>query len=399
MVGILIKILKKLKIFIPTPKRISYYLRDQVNISKNNRLMFGILFCVNFIFPYFISNYKCTADYYLLSKLRIFGFIIMLLLTIKNRWNIYFKKNIYPFFWHFTICYCLPFFATLMFLITDGSIYSVLNVGTTVFCLTLILTTELFVIHFFLGIGLGLFFYSFCINRFDLMMITFNTKYFLIYQLIFPTMIGLIFSYTKKILHLIFNNKEIKLGRALCTELKVKNNLKYVEILTRRLQFINSYFEMKNVNGNKGCFISKTHFEDIVLILNKLEGDVNKIDRNINNCESVLFNIENRNIKILSMKELVINIIKNLKLNESQNDNLEIINKEDFYVRYPIEKIQNSMHSLFTNILKNEDINKTQIKIDSSKVNIRQIKKGKNFILIKSRKIKYSLLENRVILT
>ncbi|MCP3659008.1 MAG: hypothetical protein GY830_01290 [Bacteroidetes bacterium] len=148
--------------FFPTPKKIFNYSKSSVLNYGSNNILFGIFCCLNFTLPYFLWDHDNLKEFNLMTKMRIIGGIMAALLLIKNQWKDFLKK-FYPLFWHITLIYCLPFITTMMLLLTKGAISWLINIGTSIFFLILLVNTEVFLIILPLGIGAAIFFYSFYI--------------------------------------------------------------------------------------------------------------------------------------------------------------------------------------------------------------------------------------------
>ncbi|MCP3660589.1 MAG: sodium:solute symporter family protein, partial [Bacteroidetes bacterium] len=204
---------------IPTPRKIYEYSRFQVMKNGSQNIIFGIYCCINFTLPYFLWDHQDPEKFNMMTNLRFIGGIMAGLLIVKDQWK-EFLKPYYSLYWHATLTYCLPFITTVMFLMTGGSLSWLMNVGTSIFFLIMLVTGEVFLILAPLGLGLGIIFYSYFIGPINLSLLGFDINYFLFYQVFFSTLIGLLFAYRKRISYLKQGNIGLNLGESLCHELR-----------------------------------------------------------------------------------------------------------------------------------------------------------------------------------
>lgn len=123
------------------------------SLSSRQMLSFGFIMCLNFPLYYFIWHNASTQAYENLT-LRLSASFFCFLLVLKNYWP---KKlsTWLPFYWYFTILYCLPFFFTFMVLKNNASTLWLMNSVSVLFFLLLLLdwlsATLLLVVGAFLG--------------------------------------------------------------------------------------------------------------------------------------------------------------------------------------------------------------------------------------------------------
>ncbi len=213
------KILDSIINSIPTPKKIYAYSRFQVMKNGSENMIFGIYCCINFTLPYFLWDHQDTEKFNLMTNLRFLGGIMAGLLIVKDQWKD-FLKPYYPIYWHITLTFCLPFITTIMFLLTGGSLSWLMNVGTSIFFLIMLVAGEVFLILAPLGIGLGIIFYKYFVGPINLASLGFDINYFLFYQVFFSTVIGLLFAYRKQVSNVIKGNIGLNLGESMCHELR-----------------------------------------------------------------------------------------------------------------------------------------------------------------------------------
>ena len=189
-------VLTTLQSWLPTPQRIFKYAQTKVARYGATYIPFGLFCCLNFIFPYFMWSHKISVMHDLMLYLRVFGATLCGLLIVKEKWPKSFLPYL-PTFWHLTLLYCLPFTSTVMFLLTQGSVEWLINVAITIMFLIVLVDWVSFLILTALGISLGFLFYRLAVGPVDLQL-DFSTRYLLVYQGIFATLIGLLFARRKE---------------------------------------------------------------------------------------------------------------------------------------------------------------------------------------------------------
>lgn len=93
----------------------------QIVSSNNPCVLFGVGYMIYLIVPIFLLNGGMTHLSFEILCIKIFAIIICGLLIRKDIWND-FMKPFFPVFWQIAITYCLPFFSTIMFLLTNSSV-------------------------------------------------------------------------------------------------------------------------------------------------------------------------------------------------------------------------------------------------------------------------------------
>ena len=140
--------------------------------------------------------YAPSTLYPLMIYLRMVGAVLCSLLAVKAKW----PKSLLPYlpvFWQGTLLYCLPFINTVMLLLTQGSRVWLINVTLAVLWLMVLVDWMSCLILTVLGVGLGS---LFCTQVAGTMPLSFDfsTGYLLVYQVVFATLIGLLFARRKQ---------------------------------------------------------------------------------------------------------------------------------------------------------------------------------------------------------
>lgn len=125
------------------------------DISPSLMKTFGIFGLINFPLLYLLGasllGEKVSAFY-----LRAIGFIACLLLALVDCWPLKFNRY-RTLYWFIAITYCLPFFATYMFIANEGSIAWQVKITVAMFWLILVTNWLQTLVILFLGITLAFF--------------------------------------------------------------------------------------------------------------------------------------------------------------------------------------------------------------------------------------------------
>ncbi|MCP3660118.1 MAG: sodium:solute symporter family protein [Bacteroidetes bacterium] len=385
------KILDSIINSIPTPRKIYEYSRFQVMKNGSQNIIFGIYCCINFTLPYFLWDHQDPEKFNMMTNLRFIGGIMAGLLIVKDQWK-EFLKPYYPLYWHITLTYCLPFITTVMFLMTGGSLSWMINIGTSIFFLTMLVSVEVFLILIPLGVSLGILFMSLYFGEINLFL-NFNDIYLLAYLIIFPTIIGLLFARSKKIFYLLMHQKNVILGSLLCKDLENKDSLYLVNTLKNKLNFIFKYFETESKHGEKGFFVSEAYHNNIKKIINKIENNSNQT-KEIVNMYSETFDKIDENIEqgnIYSLKTLVENILNNLKLDVILQKYLKLNMNKDIYIKLPKKAIETIILDMIGNLENLSGSTEINIEIESNRLIIRRVSKIGNYNYTKTKYLEYSL--------
>jgi Histidine kinase-, DNA gyrase B-, and HSP90-like ATPase len=362
---------------IPTPSKLYNLSRREEMKNGSQNMIFGIYACINFILPYFLWDHEDPAKYELMTNLRFVGGVMAGLLIVKDAWNDFFKPY-FHLFWHLTLLYSLPFIATVMFLLTKGDMAWLMNIGISIFFLIMLTSNKVFLILSPLGTILGIYFYKYFVGPIEISSFGFEVNYHLVYQIIFPTSIGLLFAYRKKIISLIRGSIGINLGSSLCHE--VRNTLYSLS----QNQINNHYLkEIKesgpvNVKGEEVYLLNKKTF-DRVMETNNVSIDSTKDTVKVVKTFEDLFKnykeaLENPNV--YSMKNIVDYTLQELHFNSGEVKKINTELKSDFYVKAPKEIFGFVISNIIRNAFKHGGASKINITIDNHKLIIHDNGRG-----------------------
>ncbi len=372
------KILQKIKNYIPTPKKIYNYSRFQVMKHGSENMIFGIYCCVNFTFPYFLWDSQDPEKYNLMTNLRFIGGIMAGLLIVKDEWK-KFLKPYYPLYWHATLTYCLPFITTVMFLLSGGSLLWLIQVAISIFFLIMLVAGEVFLILAPLGILLGLVFYKYFVGPINILSLGFDINYYLIYAFFFPTIIGLLFAYKKKIFNKETSNIGINLGLSLCHEIRnTLSALSYSELAVMKMNSIERNNVSKNKNGEEVYIINKNSFKSIHDDMNNALGlnyDSLKVLTAFENL-FLEYKKSNINLEIDTIEETVRDTLSDLHFLPDQLERIELDLRDDFFIELPKAQFAFVLSNIIRNAFKHGGPSKVEIKSENKKLIIRDDGKG-----------------------
>ncbi|MCP3660455.1 MAG: sodium:solute symporter family protein, partial [Bacteroidetes bacterium] len=358
-----IKIIKALLSYIPGPKDIYNYSRFQVMKYGSENIIFGIYCCVNFTLPYVMWDSNDPERYNLMTNLRFIGGIMAGLLIVKDEWK-NFLKPYYPLYWHATLTYCLPFITTVMFLLSKGSLLWLIQIAISIFMLVILVAGEVFLILAPLGILLGLAFYKYFVGPINILGLGFDTNYYLIYALVFPTIIGLLFAYKKRIFNRKTVNIGINLGLSLCHEIRnTLSALSYSDMAKRTLDRIKKTSEKESRNGKKVLVVDQNSFESAYNFVDTSLGLNYDTVKVLSAFENLFIEMKksNINMEIDSVEETVHNTLTDLHFHPGQLEKVEVDLRNDFLIQLPKAQFSFVLSNLIRNAFKHGGPTKVEI--------------------------------------
>jgi Na+/proline symporter len=180
------------------PLHIAEYSRNKVDKYGAPYVLFAAFCLISYVLPFFLwtsgeSHYNTEVLW-----IRFIGGILLCLLLVKEKWPRFLEPYL-PLFWHFVLVYTLAFTNTVMFFATHGSIEWLINIALSIIFLIALVDWISFFIIASLGIGVGFIVFYYLIGGGVVLNLNFETKYLLFYQLLFGTIIGLLFAKRKQL--------------------------------------------------------------------------------------------------------------------------------------------------------------------------------------------------------
>ena len=373
------KILKSIWTAIPSPKDIYNYSRFQVMKYGSENIIFGIYCCVNFTLPYVMWDSNDPERYNIMTNLRFVGGIMAGLLIVKDEWK-NFLKPYYPLYWHATLTYCLPFITTVMFLLSKGSLLWLVQIVVSIFMLIILVAGEVFLILAPLGIILGLAFYKYFVGPINILGLGFDTNYYLIYALLFSTIISLLFAYKKRIFNRETVNIGINLGLSLCHEIRnTLSALSYSDMAKRIMDTIEKTSEEESRNGKKVLVVDKNSFKSAYEFVDTSLGLNYDTVKVLTAFENLFIEMKksNINMEIDSVEETVHNTLTDLHFHPGQLEKVEVDLRDDFLIQLPKAQFSFVLSNLIRNAFKHGgNTTKVEIRSENNKLIVRDNGKG-----------------------
>ncbi len=363
--------------FIPTPKNIYNHSRRAVIKYGANNILFGIFCCVNFTVPYFLWSHNNQEHFNIIFCLRFIGGTLAGLLIVKSQWKEFFKPY-FPIFWHLTLTYCLPFITVTMFFITRGTTSWIINMGISIFFLILLVDGMTFLILYPLGSLLAILFYKWQFGPLNLSSLGFDVNYHVIYQLLFSTIIGLLFAYRKRILFLLRGDQNINMGLSLCHEIRNSQmlTLPYSQIIRHKLSKIKQ--QSLNQDNSQGFFIGKDDMKYISETSDTIVGHGQNTTNIVKAFEKIFLECKNAvsSPTVYSIKSIIEKAITKHPLTEEQKTNITLNLKDNFYAKVPINAFTLVISNILRNAYSHGMATKINIWISDNEIHIKDNGKG-----------------------
>ncbi len=362
--------------FIPTPRKIFDFSRESVIKHGTFNVIFGIYCCVNFTLAYFMWDHEVKETYDFMIYLRLIGGTMAGLCIVKDQWK-EFLKPYFPLFWHATLLFCLPFVTTLMFFLTHGSFTWLFSIATSIFFLILLVDGPMFCILGPLGVALGIGYYKWQFGPLNMSALGFDTNYYLIYQILFPTIISLLFAYRKKFFYLIRGNQGVNLGLSLCHELRNTG----LQALPSSQYLNRKALQIEKISFNKTNNIyelDKKMMDFMINTSSEVEKHTKNTIRVVSTFEKLLLEFRNSlsNPQICSMKSIIEYTLDEYSFLPGQKEKVSIRLYEDFYAKIPKEAFSFVISNIIRNSYKHGKATDIKLWLENHKLHIWDNGKG-----------------------
>jgi Na+/proline symporter len=181
------------------PLKFAASCKAKVETYGASYVLFGVFYRAAILMPYFIWGEipAISADTVLYFK--IIGVVLSGLLICSDSWPKITQPYL-PAFWYISLTYCLPFLSTIMLLLTNGAPEYTMNTALTIMFLIILVDWVSAIGIGIVGVLMAVFIYkNFIEDAANPMAFKFSTIYSLTYQIIFGTIIGLIFARRKQL--------------------------------------------------------------------------------------------------------------------------------------------------------------------------------------------------------
>ncbi|KJV62246.1 solute symporter family protein [Rickettsia amblyommatis str. Ac/Pa] len=176
---------------------------ESYGVSAN---IFALFMIFNYMLPLFMYSYAEPNLYHWILLLRIIGGLMCIGLLLGPYWPSILKIY-FPAYYHLTLCICLPFSTTFIFLLEKGNVEWFINITFAIMLLIVLVNWIVFTVLSITGTLLALTIYY---SIFDGFMIpNTNVIYTLAYTCFFSVMIGIIFVRRRQqYVHRLFNHQQ-----------------------------------------------------------------------------------------------------------------------------------------------------------------------------------------------
>ncbi len=340
---------------VPTPKNILKYATNTIQRYGSNHVMFGAFFCINYIVPIFMWNYQETNNLTAMTFLRFTGGVLCVGLILEKRWP-YKLKKLFPIFWYFTVCFCLPFVSTAMYILMGGTTEWIVNISLTIMLMAWLIDWKTFLILLIIGSINGVLFGYYITNSNGTLieLLRFNevsSAYILIYTIAFACLIGVVF-FRKKDNDIRKKLSTLKImGGSMAHEIK---NIIGVEVSNN--MFLKMLFDNIQKTKQNNEIILKTDentYNKINEIINSLGENTQK---GLDTVKRIIINMTNqvnkKEFKVLEIKNCINDAIEKYGMSLKQKKNIKIDIKENFKFLGPDFFFRHVIYNLIKNAFK-----------------------------------------------
>lgn len=349
------------------PGRIMKFSQEKVALSGAPYTLFGIYFCISFVFPYFMWEHEVPEFFRIITFLRILGGILAALLLTKDNWS-WRVKPFFPLFWLFTVMYCLPFINTVMCLYTNAAPIWLSNMGIMIFLLLLLVDIPTFVITLFLGVCGGLVFF-FLSAGFEYFSFALRFNYLLVLHLIFLVIVGVLFAYRKNK----FYKERIRRSKLLASVMghDLKVNTTAMKGYAQMIDMGHQHHKIREIrsdsNANESFAISKSFYNIILETANLLHKSSDKTLHSISILMNTVKNdILTSDLEDQSIRYSVEGAIADYFFDQGQRENLSLELTDDFVARIPTEHFKHIIFNLLKNVYWHAGTTRVKIWIDAA---------------------------------
>ncbi len=151
---------------------------------------FALFMIFNYMLPFFMHSYAKPDLCYYVLLLRIIGGLMCVGLLLKPYWPSALKQY-FQIYYYLSLCYCLPFYATLIFLLEQGGTECLINIIFAIMLLIILVDLAVFTVLSGAGVLFAIFAYYSLFNNFNTL--SSGCIYTFIYAYFFSIIIGIIF--------------------------------------------------------------------------------------------------------------------------------------------------------------------------------------------------------------
>lgn len=323
---------------------------------------FAIFGLINFVLPFFMWSQE-MLEATLLLYLRSFASLLCFVLLLRDYWPN--KLRIFlPFYWYFTLLYCLSFLTSYLLLLNQGSTYWLMNLVLAIFLLVLLVDWVSFIILLSLGLLAALVVDWLTEDRFYLILDSQNL-YLALYMYFFSILIGLIFSRNKAKIDFerLFAIEGLSASIAHEIRTPLSSLRMNAEIIRVYLPQLLMFYKNKNFSGD--C-IDSEYIKKLETIPSDLEATINKsfliIDMLLNNIK--VFSDFSISLSKLCSSDCIQDALNSYPFRGNQQKSIVFNADASFFFNGDDIMIRHVMYNLIKNALYHtNDVDNPQIEI------------------------------------
>lgn len=310
---------------------------------KHEHKTFGYLCLIHYTIPYLLWNYTPQHET-LIFKLRILSSIICFTVILHEMLPQKFNKH-YHFLWLIAVTFCLPFNATLTFLMHNASVEWILNMTISTMIAILILDWLSFIITHFIGILAGILTYVFLFPNDQQVWQNYTSLYLITYILGFVFFIVMVFAKSQQqyIQEKIANMKV--LGGAILHEINTPINHLHIKATFIKHFVLSKFPKAKNKDD-----------KEVLEMVQTLDNDILRMQRTTELLLTALRNAYQPELQNLSqkhsLKKCVTSALESFHLKPEESKKINVQIKPDITFHGDFHLMENVILNLLSNAMK-----------------------------------------------
>lgn len=335
--------------YFPTPANIAKYSETKVNQHGETAFTFCVFLTITYMLPYILDHKENIYFFSHIAIIRSIGLGLCCGLMLKSIWSRKVQRKYYPLYWHFTLLYCLPFSATLIFLMGAGSCSWIADLSIAIILLIVLVDWLTFLIISGLGITAAIACYYLCFGAFPTIP-DFDTAYYLVITCISTTIIGLTFARRKEIFASIRFKTVTTLARFMGHE--VNHLANYTVGPAQNIQLHLKYHAKPMTKDSKeGFFIETPSYNECFTSAKRIEQGSFMMTETAKQLAAIIRQYsESLNNPInVSLRALAKDAIEGYPGESDQKERIRLQTKENFFAAVPKRALIFVLHNIIRN--------------------------------------------------